>query len=118
MCMGKRARRGAAKNRRSEAGETLVESLAAILMIGLSSLLFLTMFMASSKIFRQAEARYETVYEDIAAADVKTNPLADGDSIGKITVTGKGTAGASDETVGVDVDWYGNKDYVLSYKVK
>lgn len=112
--MEKRAGRGAEKNRRSKAGETLAETLIAMLMIGLSSVLFLTMTGAAGRIFRKAEAEYQEIYAEIAAADVRDDGvfITNGkDSIGKITVKGS-------SSTEITVKWYGDTDYVLSYEVK
>jgi len=101
------------RNRRSKAGETLTETLIAMLIVGLSSVLFLTMIGASGRIFRMAEKKYEEIYEVIAEADVQGTPLT-GDAVsglGEITIQG-----TSNATLGVD--WYGDKEYVLSYKAK
>lgn len=102
------------KNRRSKAGETLTETLITMLIIGLSSVLFLTMVGASGRIFRKTEAEYDEIYEKIAAADVQSDTLSKDESsgLGKIAVKGESS------TTQIAVDWYGSKDYVLSYKVR
>lgn len=110
----KRERRRAVRNRRDKAGETLTETLVAMLIIGLSSVLFLTMVGASGRISRNAEKDYKRLYEIISAADNKTTPLSD--SIGEITVKGIGAPATEEKTV--IVNWYGSTDYVLSYEVK
>jgi len=122
MDMGKRERRGGAGNRRGRAGETLTETLIAMLMIGLASVLFLTMVGASGRIFRRSEAEYDEIYEKIAAADVQggADVLTEDDGTlvtGTVTVTGTAPGGTSVST-DVKVTWYGQTDYVLSYKVK
>lgn len=109
MSMEKGEKHAVVRNRRSRAGETLAETLVAMLIIGLSSVLFMTMTGASGRIFQSARNKYRAVYEDVAVAEEKKDPPLD--DIGKITVKGVGS-------VSVDVNWYGNKDYVLSYKVK
>jgi len=107
MDMEKRERRGTVRNRRGKAGETLTETLVAMLIIGLSSVLFLTMVGAAGRIFRKAEKDYEKIYGKISEADAQTTSAGD---IGEIVVNdGSGE-------VKVTVNWYGNKDYVLSYK--
>ncbi len=105
----KRKKRGAAGNGRGKAGETLTETLVTMLIVGLSSVLFLTMTGAAGRIFRRAEQEYGEIYDIISKADVQAPSATD--SFGTITVKG----GAN---VQVDVDWYGDKDCVLSYKVK
>ncbi len=101
---------------RGKAGETLTETLIAMLIIGLSSVLFLTMIGASGRIFRKTEEKYDELYEKIAAADGQSpsDKITNGDStIGSITIkkspTGAGT--------NIPVVWYGSTDYVLSYEV-
>lgn len=60
-----------------------------------------------------ARDKYEESYGVISDAEEQSNLLDNSDSLGEITVKG------SDSTTGVtvNVNWYGNKDYVLSYKV-
>ncbi len=113
MDMEKRKRRGSVKNCRGKAGETLTETLIAMLIIGLSSVLFLTMIGASGRIFRRAETQYEKIYDKITVADGQkgADKLPDADSPGGIFVKGS-------EESSVIVDWYGDWDYVLSYKAK
>jgi len=111
--MEKRARRAAAGNRRSKAGETLTETLVAMLIVGLSSVLFLTMTGASGRIFRRSEAEYDLIYDKITAAGAPDSSSPVTESIGGITVKGESASGVT-----VDVEWYGNTDYVLSYQVK
>jgi len=107
MDKGRSQRRGAVKNGRVKAGETLTETLITMLIIGLSSVLFLTMTGAAGRIFRRAETQYDEIYDEISKAYVQSEVLTDSNSIGEITV------GA----VAVDVNWCGSTDYVLSYKV-
>ncbi len=100
------------KSRRAKAGETLTETLVAMLVIGLASVLFLTMVGASGRIFRTSEDGYKKFYDKITTADVQSPPADPaGPPHGTMTVKG----GAA-ETV-VNVDWYGETDYVWSYKV-
>jgi len=111
MKMRKSERRGAAGKRRRRAGEALVETLVTVLIVGLSSVLFLTMVGASTRVFNAAEEEYKEVYEKITSADMRKN-----------VVTGKGkivVEGSSSVEVGVTwygETWYGDKDYVLSYE--
>jgi len=118
MDMEKRPERGTGKNRRCKAGETLTETLITMLIIGLSSVLFLTMTGAAGRIFRRAELEYGKIYEIISGADVQADSgsgapsLSDSDNIGKISVIGTET------TVELKVNWYGSTDYVLSYKAR
>jgi len=106
--MGKKVRRGAVRTRRGKAGETLTETLVTMLIVGLSSVLFLTMVGASGKIFRMSETKYKELYEKIAAADVQDS--GEISSLGSITVQG------SSSSATIAVDWYGGTDYVVSYK--
>jgi len=106
MTRGRKERRGG--NGRGKAGETIVETLVAVLMIGLSAALFLTMVGAAGKIFRRAEDGYDELYEKISEADVQETAYPGGG--GTITVRGEGSLIPDTFTV----DWYGN-DYVRSY---
>ncbi len=118
MDMEKRERRGAIRNRRGKAGETLAETLAGMLIIGLSSVLFVTMTGAAGGIFQTAEEKYGKVDEIISKAEAQEQDLAERPPVSdNITIESKGTGGGSD-TVNIDVDWYGSTDYVLSYKEK
>ncbi len=114
----KRKRRGAVRNRRGKAGETLTETLTAMLIIGLSSVLFLTMVGASGRIFQKAKKGYDVFYEKITEADNQVNELPAGGVPGEKIIVEEGLLDGSKVEVDVDVKWYGNKDYVLSYKVK
>jgi len=107
--MKKNERSGAVRNRRSRAGETLTETLITMLIVGLSSVLFITMVGASGRIFRSSKTKYDEIYGKIAAADVQSGTPFEG----AITVTG-----SSSTAVSVKVNWYGDTSYVLSYKVK
>jgi len=116
MNMEKRGGRGVIGKVRCKAGETLTETLVTMLIIGLSSVLFLTMVGASGRIFQRAKARYDVLYTEITAADEQSGTGIGSDDIGAITVTGLEPDATS---VTVKVDWYGSEDYyVLSYKVK
>ncbi len=110
MARGRKERRGAAGKGRGKAGETMVETLVTMLIIGLSAVLFLTMVGAAGKIFRKAEKGYNELYGKIAEADVQEGALPDGGGVGTITVKGEGALSTDNFTV----DWYGN-DYVRSY---
>lgn len=111
MNMEKRERRAAVRDRRHRAGETLTETLVAMLIVGLSSVLFLTMTGAAGRIYRRAEQEYDVIYEKIARAEGQdSSPSNASIGDGEISVTG------SSDTI--KVEWYGSTDYVLSYKVK
>ncbi len=105
--------------RRAKSGETITEALVAMLIIGLSSVLFLTMVATSGGIYRRAEEGYKEQYEKISAVDTKNAAIEDNENKavvenGTITVTGDGASSASAE---VNVKWYGDKDNILSYEV-
>ncbi len=116
MDMEKRERRGAIRNRRGKAGETLAETLAGMLIIGLSSVLFVTMTGAAGRIFQTAEEKYGKVDEIISDAEEQDAECSDSDGIGKISIRSGISSGIGSGSVDVKVDWYGSKDYVLSYK--
>lgn len=111
MGVERRKRRALLRGSRGKAGETLTETLVSMLIIGLASVLFITMVGASGRIFRGAEKKYKEIYGKITAAEVQQDVLTNSENIGKISI---GTDPA--KTVKVKVNWYGDTDYVLSYK--
>ncbi len=117
MDMGKGERHGAAVHGRSKAGETLAETLVTMLIVGLSSALFVTMVGAAGRIFQGAKTKYGEIYDKITVAEEQDNSSIIASSSGKITVgrTDDASTGAVSFTA---VDWYGDTDYVISYKVK
>ncbi len=118
MDMEKSKIRCAVGNRRGKAGETLAETLVAMLIIGLSSVLFATMVGAASRIFETAKTGYEEICTDVTVAETMQESSKLTDGLGKITVAGIDSAGAS-SSVDVEVNWYRNQekeDSVLSYK--
>jgi len=108
MDMDKSKTRRVAGNRRGKAGESLAETLVAMLIVGLSSVLFLTMVGAAGRIFQTAKEGYNTICTAVTAAEKQEG--GGNSDIGTITVTG------SSGSVNVTVNWYGDKDSVLSYK--
>lgn len=67
------------RRKRSSSGETLVETLAALLLVVLSGLLFLQMTMASTKMSAQAK-ELDSLYQRVLAAAEKQGaaPVASG----------------------------------------
>lgn len=105
------------RNRRSKAGETLTETLVAMLIVGLSSVLFLTMVLTSARIFQRAKDEYENIYNGISIAEAQGSPEGQGSPLGNNGVPGEITVDGV-EDITVRVNWYGSKDCVLSYKVQ
>lgn len=110
----------AASHKRSRAGETLTETLIAMLIIGLSSVLFLTMVGTSGRIFRRARTAYNDAYDKTTAVAMEASSSSEGapGDLGTITVAGEADADGSKSSVDVKVKWYGSKDYVLAYKME
>lgn len=91
------------KHSRSNAGETLVETLAAVLIVGIASTLFLTFVMTSSNMNQAAKGKDDAVYEQLSAAETMgENPKP-------------GTVQFGSDSVNVEV--YGGADGLISYKV-
>lgn len=57
---------------RSRGGETLTETLAAVLLVGLASVVLASMISAASRIRAQALERDEALYAEIGAAESRT----------------------------------------------
>lgn len=58
------------KKRRSSAGETLVETLAAVLIVGIATTLFLTFVMTSSNMNQAAKGKDDAVYTALSKAEL------------------------------------------------
>ena len=93
---------------RSNKGETLVEVLAGIMIVALSSALFMGMVAAASQINLKVQKSEENFYKEMSrmeiySADKKTDNPSEGDvteESGSVVVTVK------DETCSYDVDIY------------
>lgn len=97
---------------RSKAGESLVESMAAILIFTFASIAMYTMIMSSNDINKQAKETEETNMEQIVIAEMAASEgkIADGAVSFSITV---GTDTKPLDTVSVDV--YGMTDGMYAY---
>ena len=82
----------------AHSGETLTETLCALLVVSLSSLLLATMISAATRLNASAMERDGRLYSGLTAAEGRTGTAQAG------TVTASGGAGF---TVDFDVDWYG-----------
>lgn len=80
-------------------GETITETLAAILIVAMSAVILATMTAASVRITRSANAASEKLYQQISAAESGDNQA-------------KGTVTVGGETV--EVMFYGDKDGVFT----
>lgn len=90
------------KKLRCASGETLVETLAAILIVTLASLLFLQMTMASVRINRDARQMDADYQAALAAAEDQRERTAD--SPGTATLSGSETEGTE---WSYSIDYYG-----------
>ena len=90
---------------RSRKGETLTETLVALLIVGLSSVVLASMIGAASRMGTQAAERDKAMYEEVAAAEARTGDSEDG----SVTVT----VGDTNQTI--DVKYYGGEDGLHSY---
>ncbi len=62
---------------RSQAGETLTETLCAVLIVGLAAALLMLLLASSSRMNRTAEARQAKLYEDLSQAEARSTPDPD-----------------------------------------
>ena len=92
------------KKRRSNAGETLVETLAAVLIVGISTTLFLTFVMTSSNMNQAAKEKDDAVYAQLSAAET-----ASGEAKPQTIQFGADS---------VDVKVYGDENGLLSYRIQ
>ena len=101
--MGRQPRRGKPLNSR---GETLVETLAAILIAALSVALLVGSVTASGNLARQADQSDESFFSILTEAENRESPLSDGVS-GSQTVTITEGGG---KTATIPVQVYGGED--------
>ena len=104
---------------RSKAGESLIESMAAILIFTFASIAMYTMIMSSNDINQRAEETEETnmeqmVIAEMAAIEGKIVPKDQIDSEGK-KVSHKVIFNISGSKIKVPVDVYGQKDGMYAY---
>lgn len=96
----------------SRRGETLVETLAAILVVGLSSALFLTLITTGVRLSATGDAKMQQLNEALSIAE-------EADQDGGHAVTGQVVltqAGQSDQTI--DVTYYGDAGSLRSYRMR
>ncbi|WP_306569503.1 hypothetical protein [Faecalispora jeddahensis] len=74
------------RRKRSSSGETLVETLAALLLVVLSGMLFLQMTMASTRMSVQSKEMDALYQKVLAAAEQQTSPAL---STGSIDIDGR-----------------------------
>ena len=91
--------------KRSAKGETLVETLVAILIITFSAIILVNTTIASTNINRKVESSDTNFREELAAAEGLQEPVD-----GKITIKG-------DKTYTYDVEYYGKEDGLRSYRI-
>lgn len=91
---------------RNQRGETLSETLCAILVVGLAVALLAGLISAASRLDRKAAQANAALYQAVSQAE----GAADSGTPGQITVTVNGV-----ET-SMNVTFYGNKDQAVSYR--
>ena len=92
--------------KRASKGETLVETLVAIVIITFSAIILVNMTIASTNINRKVESSDTNFRDELAAAEGLQNP-----AIGQITV--KSESG----TYKYSVEYYGKEDGLRSYRI-
>lgn len=90
---------------RSRKGETLTETLVAVLLVGLASVVLASMIGAASRMGTQALERDAALYEEIIAAEARTGSGQDSGVTVKIGGTNKNFA----------VTYYGGEGQLHSY---
>ena len=98
-------------HKRASKGETLVETLVAIVIITFSAIILINMTIASTNINRKVESSDTNFREELAAAEGLQNPAK-----GQITVKSKSETGAS-KSYKYTVEYYGKEDGLRSYRI-
>ena len=91
--------------KRASKGETLVETLVAIVIITFSAIILVNMTIASTNINRKVESSDTNFREELAAAEGLQNPVD-----GQITIKGE-------KTYSYKVEYYGKEDGLRSYRI-
>lgn len=92
--------------KRANAGETLTETLCAVLVTGVGVALLASMISASSRMQRNYQQKYAALTDAVAAAETASTP-----TVGTASITVQ----LGGKTATIPVSLYGNKDWVLSY---
>lgn len=93
-------------HKRASKGETLVETLVAIVIITFSAIILVNMTIASTNINRKVESSDTNFREELAAAEGLQNPA-------KGQITAKSESG----TYRYSVEYYGKEDGLRSYRI-
>lgn len=88
---------------KSKRGETLIEMLVSILILGFSIALLAVMVLASNSINEVTRMEGGNYLDDLSSAEARTDDFG----AGKITIKANGASG---NEVGIDVEFYGNVD--------
>lgn len=99
---------------RDRRGETLTETLCAVLALALAIALLAAMISAASRLERRTEQMADELYHAFSMAEKQANDVPTGASPAKGTVSVK--VGDGDEEVNVEVQFYGNREQVVSYR--
>lgn len=97
-----------AKRRLNRRGETLGETLCAVLVLALGVALLGTMIATSSRLDRKTDLATAKLYAAFSKAEAQSETLQNG----SVTVT----VGSQEKTV--DVEFYGDRQQLLSYRLK
>ena len=93
----------------SRRGETLVETLAAILLVALSSTLFLTLITAGVRISAGGDRKTQQLNEEFSLAE-EADPHGGHASTGTVTLTQNG------RTQSIPVTYYGDEGSLRAYR--
>lgn len=97
------------KRKRNNKGETLIETLVAILILTISAMLLAGMSATAIRINRSTEVVDATYRTEVVATEKRENGRT-----GKITIA----EGVGGKTYDYNVDYFGIKDGLTSYKAK
>ena len=98
------------KKLHSKRGETMVETLAAVLIVGLAAAMLATMVASAVRITSRTKEADAVFYRELSAAEEKTK------MVGETNVTISVTGGSASEAK--DITLYGTQDGLTAYEVK
>lgn len=105
---------GLSKKLRRKSGETLAETLCAVLVAGIAIALLVGMVEASSRLEHKAAQTAARLYQAVSLAEEAITEAVVVPE-GKVTISFEGVA---TDSVNIPVTFYGDKDQAVSYRMK